>query len=112
MPQDRLFDFELERSLKPQKSAVTSLKFGPRGLSQAELGERAGPQRQQITYYETGAPTPSVANLLRIARPLDVSLERLLWGNDRPGEGVRDSAIELRSLGLGDLWVEAPVVAG
>jgi transcriptional regulator with XRE-family HTH domain len=83
-----------------------------RGLSQAELAQRAGLQRQQITFYETGARTPSVANLLQMARSLDISLQRLLSGRDRPGDGVRDLAIELRSLGLIDLWVEAPLVPG
>jgi transcriptional regulator with XRE-family HTH domain len=83
-----------------------------RGLSQAELAQRAGLQRQQITYYETGSRTPSLANLLQIARALDISLQRLVFGRDRPGDGVRDLAIELRSLGLIDLWVEAPVVPG
>jgi transcriptional regulator with XRE-family HTH domain len=83
-----------------------------RGLSQAGLAKRAGLQRQQITFYETGARIPHVSNLLQIAVALDVSLQRLLTGRDRPGSGARDIAIELRSLGLIDLWVEEPVVPG
>lgn len=85
---------------------------GERGLSQAELGERSGLQRQQINYFETGARTPSLEQLLQIARALDLPLQRFLSGSDRPGGGIRDIAIELRSLGLIDLWVEAAVVPG
>jgi hypothetical protein len=45
-----------------------------------------------------------------MAGALDVSLERLITGADRPGAGLRDIAIELRRLGLVDLWVDASVV--
>jgi putative transcriptional regulator len=82
------------------------------GWSQADLAARARLKRQQINYFETGARTPSLGQLLQIARALDLPLQRFLSGGDRPGGGVRDIAIELRSLGLIDLWVEAPVVPG
>ncbi len=85
---------------------------GERGLSQAELAERSHLKRQQINYFETGARTPRLGQLLQIARALDLPLQRFLSGSDRPGRGVRDIAIELRSLGLVDLWVEAPAVPG
>jgi hypothetical protein len=55
---------------------------------------------------------PSLDQLLRIARALDFPWQRFLSGGDRPGNGVRDLAIELRNLGLIDLWVDAPVVPG
>jgi transcriptional regulator with XRE-family HTH domain len=76
------------------------------------LAERSHLQRQQITYFESGARTPSVAQVLRIARALDIPLHRLLRGSDRAGSAIRDIAIELRSLGIIDLWVESPVVPG
>jgi transcriptional regulator with XRE-family HTH domain len=82
------------------------------GLSQAELGERSGLKRQQINYFETGARVPSVGQLLQIARALDLPLQRLLYGSDRAGGTEREIAIELRSLGLIDLWVESAVVPG
>jgi hypothetical protein len=50
--------------------------------------------------------------LVRIAGALDVSLHRLVAGADRPGDGLHDVAIELRNLGLVDLWVEDPIVPG
>jgi transcriptional regulator with XRE-family HTH domain len=83
-----------------------------RGLSQAELGERCGLKRQQINYFETGARIPSVGQLLQIAGALDLPLQRLLYGKDRAGCTKHETAIELRSLGLSDLWVEAAVVPG
>ncbi len=83
-----------------------------RGLSQAELAERCRLKRQQITYFESGARLPSLAQLLQIARALDLPLQRFLSGADRPGSGVREIALELRNLGLIDLWVEGPLVPG
>jgi transcriptional regulator with XRE-family HTH domain len=83
-----------------------------RGLTQTELAERCHLKRQQINYFETGARTPGLEHLLRIARALDLPLQRFLSGHDRPGTNVRDLALELRSLGLVDLWVAAPRVPG
>jgi transcriptional regulator with XRE-family HTH domain len=83
-----------------------------RGLSQAIMAARSRLQRQQINYFETGARVPSLAQLLRIAAALDLPLQRFLSGADRPGRDTRDLAVELRSLGLIDLWVESPRVPG
>lgn len=83
-----------------------------RGLSQEALANRAGLQRQLINYFETGARIPSIGKLLRIARALDLPLERFLSGANRPGTDLPQIAIELRSLGLIDLWVDSPVVPG
>ena len=47
-----------------------------------------------------------------MARSLDVSLEKLIGGSDRPGDRLSDIAIELRHLGLIDLWVRDSVVPG
>lgn len=76
------------------------------------MAKRSGLKRQQINYFESGARVPSLAQLLRIARTLDLPLQWFLSGGARPGEGVRDLAIELRHLGLVDLWVEGPRVPG
>jgi transcriptional regulator with XRE-family HTH domain len=83
-----------------------------RGLTQAELARRCRLTRQEINYFETGARIPSLEHLLRIARALDLPLQRFLSGSNRPGTDVRDLALELRSLGLVDLWVQAPRVPG
>ena len=83
-----------------------------RGLSQAELAARCGLSQAQISYFEIGRRRPTLDQLVRIARSLDVSIERLIAGSDRPGDGLRDIAIELRHLGLVDLWVADPIVPG
>jgi transcriptional regulator with XRE-family HTH domain len=83
-----------------------------RDLTQTELARRCGLTRQEVNYFETGVRIPRLEHLLRIARALDVPLQRFLSGRNRPGTEVRDLAIELRSLGLVDLWVEAPRVPG
>jgi len=81
-----------------------------RGLTQAALAARCLLKRQQINFFETGARLPSLGQLLQIARALDLPLQRFLSGSDRPGRELPDLAIELRHLGLIDLWVEAPTV--
>ena len=83
-----------------------------RGLSQTAFARQTGLKRQEINYFETGSRTPSLAKLHQIAKALDVSLQRLLNGSNEPGTGIRAIAIELRSLGLLDLWVEDPIVPG
>jgi transcriptional regulator with XRE-family HTH domain len=83
-----------------------------RGLSQAELAHLCELKRQQIQYFETGSRTPSLDQLLRIARALDTSVQWFLSGSNRPGSTVQNIAIELRSLGLIDLWVKAAEVPG
>jgi transcriptional regulator with XRE-family HTH domain len=80
------------------------------GLSQSELAARCALSQAQISYFELGQRQPTLSQLIHIARALDISLERLIAGTDRPGTGLRDIAIELRRLGLVDLWVDAPVV--
>src|SRR5438094_450432 len=102
-----------KKSLKPTEVAqhLATARVA-KGLSQAELAERSRLKRQQINYFETGARTPSLGQLLQIARALDLPLQRFLSGSDRAGSAVRDIAVELRSLGLIDLWVEAARVPG
>jgi transcriptional regulator with XRE-family HTH domain len=111
---------EVPIMLRPKSTPVELAEVAPRlaaarrarGLSQAELAQRCRLKRQQITYFETGARTPSLGQLLHIARALDLPLQRFLSGSDRPGGGPREIAIELRRLGLIDLWVEGPLVPG
>lgn len=107
MPPGEDLDFELT-SLAKRLSAVR-LK---RGLTQTELAARCHLKRQQINYFETGVRVPSLGQLLRIARALDLPLQHFLSGRDRPGTGARDLALELRHLGLVDLWVDRPAVPG
>jgi transcriptional regulator with XRE-family HTH domain len=104
---------ERDQSTEPRHlgSYLTAARL-QRGLSQAELAARCGLSQVQISYFELGRRRPTLDQLVRIARSLDTSIEKLIAGSDRPGEGLRDIAIELRHLGLVDLWVEDPVVPG
>jgi transcriptional regulator with XRE-family HTH domain len=83
-----------------------------RGLSQDDIAQRSGLKRQQINYFETGERVPSIQHLLRIARALEVPLQRLIYGSNTTGSTLGDIAIELKSLGLNDLWVGDRVVPG
>jgi transcriptional regulator with XRE-family HTH domain len=82
------------------------------GLSQLELANRCRLAQAQISYFESGRRRPTLDQLLRIARALDVSIQRLIGGSDRPGEELRDIAVELRHLGIADLWVAGAVIPG
>jgi transcriptional regulator with XRE-family HTH domain len=83
-----------------------------RVLSQAELAARSGLSQTQISYFEAGQRLPSLEHLLCIARSLDVSIQKLIGGSDRPGTELREIAIELRHLGVVDLWVKDAQVPG
>jgi transcriptional regulator with XRE-family HTH domain len=81
-------------------------------LSQTALAARCGLAQQQISYFEAGRRTPTLEQALRIARTLDIPIQRLLTGTDRPGTEMEDLALELRRLGLVDLKVRGVSVPG
>ena len=83
-----------------------------RGLSQLELAEKSGLSQTQISYFEVGQRRPSIEQLVRMARALDVSVQKLIGGSERPGTELPDIAIELRHLGVVDLWVKDALVPG
>ena len=47
------------------------------GLSQSELAKRIGWQPSHISHFESGRRLPSVQNLIKLARALGVSTDRL-----------------------------------
>jgi transcriptional regulator with XRE-family HTH domain len=49
-----------------------------RGLTQAELGAKAGMGGASVSHFETGQRTPSLESLLRLADALDVTTDALL----------------------------------
>src|SRR5216684_5359702 len=49
-----------------------------RGLTQAQLGRRAGMAAASISHFETGQRMPSLESLVKLADALDVSLDTLL----------------------------------
>src|SRR5262249_41654647 len=82
------------------------------GLSQAALAGRCGLAQQQISFFEAGLRIPTLPQLLRIARTLEIPVQRLLTGSDRPGTGPADLSIELHRLGVVDLRVGDSAVPG
>jgi transcriptional regulator with XRE-family HTH domain len=83
-----------------------------RGLSQSELAERCALSQAQISYFELGQRRPTLDQLVRMAKALDYSIEGLIVGTNRPGNELRRMALELRSLGIADLWMKDAVVPG
>jgi transcriptional regulator with XRE-family HTH domain len=82
------------------------------GLSQAALAARSGLAQQQVSFFEAGLRIPTLPQALRIAAALDIPIQRLLTGSDRPGTGPAGLAVELRRLGVVDLRVGDPAVPG
>ena len=82
------------------------------GLSQAELAARCELSQTQISYFELGRRRPTLDQLVRIAKALDYSIDGLIVGANRPGNELRHMAVELRFLGMADLWVKDAVVPG
>jgi transcriptional regulator with XRE-family HTH domain len=83
-----------------------------RGLSQAELAALCGLSQVQVSYFEVGQRRPTLDQVFRIAKALDVPIQKLITGSDRLGTELRDIAFELRRLGIADLWVKDAVVPG
>lgn len=53
-----------------------------KGLTQAELAERVGVSRKTINTVENGVFTPSATLALKLARALDVTVEKLFYLKD------------------------------
>jgi transcriptional regulator with XRE-family HTH domain len=83
-----------------------------RGYSQVKLARECKLAQTQVSLFETGRRLPSLDQFVRLARALDVPLQRLLTGADRQGVGIKDLAVELRGLGAVDLWVVDAAVPG
>src|SRR5947207_11652544 len=83
-----------------------------RGLSQGRLARECKLSQAQVSLFEAGRRLPSLDQFVRLARALDVPLQRLLSGFDRPGVALKDLAVELRQLGATDLWVADAAVPG
>lgn len=56
-----------------------------RGLTQAELGAKAGIAAASVSHFETGQRAPSLESLVRLADALELSTDALLGrGSDSP----------------------------
>lgn len=91
--------------------ANLSLTRLERGFSQGRLARECKLSQAQVSLFESGRRLPSLDKFVRLARALDVPIQRLLSGVDRPGLELRDLAVELRNLGA-DLWVADAAIPG
>jgi|GEM_PF-1876094 len=82
------------------------------GFSQAALAARCGLVQQQVSLFEAGLRIPTLPRILQLARALDIPIQRLLTGADRPETSPADLAMELRRLGVVDLWISDATVPG
>jgi len=60
---------------------LTLLRYA-RGLTQMQLAELAHTSNSVISFYESGARTPNLENLVALAEALHVTVDRLLAGKD------------------------------
>ena len=83
-----------------------------RGLTQKGLAELCGLTQSDISKLESGERWPTPPQLIQLARELGVALQWFLTGDNRPALGLRDVALELRHLGVVDLFVPDAHVPG
>src|SRR4051812_9371952 len=65
---------EIHQTLRERLRAFREM----RGLTQGELGTRAGMAAASVSHFETGQRVPSLDSLLKLADALEVSLDSLL----------------------------------
>jgi transcriptional regulator with XRE-family HTH domain len=82
------------------------------GLTQQQLGRQCGIDPATINRIERSQRWPTLAQLVRLARVLQISLQWFLNGSHGPGTDLADMAIELQHLGIVDLWVPEARVPG
>jgi transcriptional regulator with XRE-family HTH domain len=80
--------------------------------SQEHLAKASGINRSVINRIERGQKLPSFEQLIRLAKALQLSLNWFLTGKNRPGSELSDLAVELRDLGIVDLFVRDEIVPG
>jgi transcriptional regulator with XRE-family HTH domain len=83
-----------------------------RGLSQEELARVCELSQAQVSLFESSRRLPSLSQFVRLAQALDVPLQQLLTGTERPGIELSDIVVELRLLGAADLSVVDARVPG
>lgn len=77
----QIADKEYKQALSERFGARVQELMEKKGLSQAELGRRAGMSRSVINNLLRGIRNPSLLTALTVARALNVSLDELTSGN-------------------------------
>ena len=71
-----------------------------RGLTQDDFANRVGVSRSAVAQWETGRAGQVTGNLSRLAAVLDVSVEYLMYGDDKRAAGEVRQGDELALLRL------------
>ena len=82
------------------------------GLSQQELASHSKISQSRISGIEHGRVLPTLPQLTRLARALEVPLQWFINGEPTPGTEIPALALELRHLGIVDLLVPKATVPG
>ena len=69
---------------------------GQRGLTQVELGTRAGVAPAAVSHFETGQRVPSLETLVKLADALDTSIDALV-GREPAAGAMRVDPLFLRA---------------
>ena len=80
-PQRNITDSDYKKTLSKRFGDRVQMLMDQKGLSQAELGRRAGMSRAVINNLIRGTRNPSLLTALTVARALNVSLDELTAGN-------------------------------
>jgi len=83
-----------------------------RGLTQRQLADRCGLDQTAVSRMESGVKQPSLAQVAKLARALELPLQWFMNGQEAPGARFPELAVELRHLGIADLFVPDAVVPG
>lgn len=79
--QRNITDSDYKKALSKRFGDRVQILMDQKGLSQAELGRRAGMSRAVINNLLRGTRNPSLLTALTVARALNVSLDELAAGN-------------------------------
>lgn len=82
------------------------------GLTQQQLAERSAVDRVTINRIERRHRLPTLPQLARLARGLQISVQWFLSGSNYAGLQLPDIAFELHALGVLDLWFLKPRIIG
>jgi transcriptional regulator with XRE-family HTH domain len=77
-----------------------------RGLTQVELGTRAGIASASVSHFETGQRTPTLATLVKLADALGTSLDALV-GRESSKLGMKVDPIFVRASNSDSKTLEA-----
>src|SRR5436190_6153127 len=67
------------------------------------VAQKAGIHIAELSKVEAGRRLPTISQTINLARVLGIPIQKLLSGEVRTGEGLEETALELRHFGILDL---------